>query len=224
MQRKQEVHKKFLRYSVPEKLVLAESVIDKLTNNSKFANPPFTLKSLSDATTALGNAAAAARSGSHVSQSALHDAEHDWDMAFNKAANFVNNMADGSQTVIEEGGFTATKGSAEDADLPDAPEDVDIYANRGSGSIHAECKSAGALMFYSVIAVPVGTTVEDVAGVIKTTPPANSTGGASYMAGGRSRKIDLRGLTPGQQVTIYMFISNSAGTGPLSHGVTLYVP
>lgn len=110
--RKTKVVLDFLRIPVIEKIGFYHNVIEKITSNPTFPTPDVTIADATASVDKLESSYYAARDGSHVAISFMHQCEEETDAVFRKLADYVSRVADGDESKILSSGFHVSKDPA----------------------------------------------------------------------------------------------------------------
>ncbi len=221
MRRQQEVSLAFKRLSIPQKVVFGENIINQMTVAAvTFPTPPVSLSLLARTNVSLRDAAAAAQTGDREKVALMHQAEQKWDDDFDAVAHYVTDIARGAEPTILLSGFAATKGESSPAQIPGPPKDVEAFANRRSGSVHVSAAPAGRDTMYGFIVAKAGAPIRIEGNIVTVDSPTDP---VHFVVSSR-REMDFDGLKSGTQVAVYLYLSNTAGSGPLSGGTLVYVP
>jgi hypothetical protein len=102
----------FTRFPVSEKVSYYRNVVAKIIGNILFLTPEIPVTELTAALDQFDAAIVAARDGSHIAVSALHDCEVATDKKFRILAHYVDKIADGDETTILSAGFQVSKNRA----------------------------------------------------------------------------------------------------------------
>ena len=95
----------FATFSVTEKVTFYRNIIDKLTDNPAFTNPDVPLSEVKSIVDQFEASIVAARDGSHLAVSTMHDHEKTTVSVFKALAHYVDKIADGNVTLIWSSGF-----------------------------------------------------------------------------------------------------------------------
>ena len=95
----------FATFSVTEKITFYRNIIDKLTDNPAFTNPDVPLSEVKSIVDQFEASIVAARDGSHLAVSTMHDHEKTTVSVFKALAHYVDKIADGNVTLIWSSGF-----------------------------------------------------------------------------------------------------------------------
>ena len=90
----------FTQVPVSEKVSYYRNVVAKIIGNILFLTPEIPVTELTAALDQFDAAIVAARDGSHIAVSALHDCEVATDKKFRILAHYVDKIADGDETKI----------------------------------------------------------------------------------------------------------------------------
>jgi hypothetical protein len=126
----------FIQFPVVEKVSFYRNSVAKTTGNSLFPTPEISMAELTAALDQFDAAIVAARDGSHIAISALHDCELATDKKFRILAHYVDIIADGDETTILSAGFQASKEPAARNKLP-----LSAYDGSHSGSVIIDIKA-----------------------------------------------------------------------------------
>jgi hypothetical protein len=98
-----------LRSSIIEKIGFYRNVIEKVSNNPTYPTPDVPMADATTSVDKLENAYCAARDGSHVAVSFMHQCEDVADALFRKLTEYVSRIADGDESKILSSGFQVSK-------------------------------------------------------------------------------------------------------------------
>lgn len=126
----------FIQFPVTEKVSFYRNSVAKTTANALFPTPDISFAELTAALDQFEAAIVAARDGSHIAISALHDCELATDKKFRILAHYVDKIADGDETTILSAGFQASKDPATRNKMP-----LSAYDGSHSGSVIMDIKA-----------------------------------------------------------------------------------
>lgn len=92
-----------------EKIGFFRNVIEKITDNPTYPTPDVPVVDATASVDKLENAYYAARDGSHVAVSFMHQCEDETDALFRKLVDYVSRIADGDESKILSSGFQVSK-------------------------------------------------------------------------------------------------------------------
>ncbi len=153
------------------------------------------------------------RTNGEVGKKDYADALKKADEALRKNAKYVNEIANGDETVILKSGYTPTKDTAQQATtvpaqagVPDAKATLGGFLTLNCDEIVGATSYTYLIFFGAPFAVPI---TDDF-----ITVPAESTIKLLIVGGGK-RSITIKGLSAGQQVHVQVLGHNSVGYGPI---------
>ena len=114
----------FLRFSVPNKVAFGRTVISKMSLLPLFANPVVAYLVVTAIINELEAYYMSSRGGDHQLVALMHQKEDEFDDAFRKLGNQVDQVADGDEAIILSTGFHLAK-------QPTPPERPDFFAEAG---------------------------------------------------------------------------------------------
>ena len=200
----------FKRLSIPEQVVFGQNVHDQmLANILIFPTPDVPLATLLSTNDDLATKAHEAETGDHSKVAAMYDADKLWDTTFGTQAEYVDRIANGSETIILQSGFTATKSETIPATIPNVPLVTEAKVNPVPGSVHVEVEYQKGvrqyLYFFSTSNTPINfennefsfAQNPDVVGFISDS----------------HRKVDFNNLASSATLYLSVAAQNTAGTG-----------
>jgi len=144
----------------------------------------------------------------------------------NTMANYVDTVADGNSTIIQMGGFVATKGETTAASRHDQLTGLKVLSNTG-GTVSLTCDLQRGINAYICIATE-GAPLPDSVKVTPTGkvefPPAALNSIRSMIIDARApRRKSFSGLEPGSRYYFAYAAINTAGVGTLSAPIAVVV-
>ena len=210
MIRKPSVSLDFKSLSIPEEIVFGQNVCDKmLANVLIFPTPDVPIATLQSVNDDLATAAHEAESGDHSKVAAMYDADKIWDTTFGTQADYVDRIANGSETIILQSGFHATKSETTPAAIPSALTVTEAKVNPLPGSVHVEVGFQQGvrnyLYFFSSSNTPINFENDEFSF-------AQNPDVVAFISNSH-RKVDFNNLT--SSVTLYLSVAaqNTAGIG-----------
>jgi hypothetical protein len=130
-------------------------------------------------------------------------------------ADDVDEVAQGNEAAILEGGFKPIKGFRSGKNIPPVPQ-VEMLDWGGEGEILTQCNMLGAEIYYGCIiseTAPLPEGISLLAGKLFIPAGLNF---PIQIDENKSRKKTFRNLKPGTRYYVYFFARNSAGVSQLS--------
>jgi antitoxin (DNA-binding transcriptional repressor) of toxin-antitoxin stability system len=211
----------FIKIPIPQKIEYARDRVTDMTGNPNFVTPDPPLLLISTAATDLEIKYNKAQGGGPADTIAQNDAEVVLDDLMRDLADYVDDIADGSEVIISSAGFTPTQTIATPVQKPLKPENLKLKHLDQPGSISTVCdKVENAKAYVTVIATSADGQVT-VAGedVIIT-----SGTGVVIVNVSTNRKTTHGGLTTGIKYYVRKFALNAAGRGPDSDVIPIAAP
>ncbi len=107
--RKNTVVLDFLKFSVPNKIAFARTIVSKMSMLTAFANPDVAYATVTEIVNRLEGYYMSSRGGDHEQMALMHQAEEELDKALRKLGLNVDRVADGDEAIILSTGFHLAK-------------------------------------------------------------------------------------------------------------------
>jgi hypothetical protein len=185
--------------SVTNKVEFGRTVIEEMTGNANFATPSPSLTDIGVATDGLETAFILAQSGSHLAVADQKVAEADWNVLMTALAAYVENIAQGSESIIVSAGMKTRK-IPSPIGIPAKVVNLTARPLEVAGTIRLRWKPVYGKKSYNVY-----MAVEGEAGTKY-----------ELVAQPTSSRITLDGLTSGAYYSFKVEAVGSAGIGALS--------
>jgi hypothetical protein len=226
---KAEVLRDFKKLTPTKKVPFGNEVVSEMTLHPLvFPTPKIPLVDLALINNTLNAKNIAAATGD---KEAIEDRDNYlpiWIDAFDQQADYVQGVANGNTTIIEQSGYHSSKTTITNSEVPEKLL-IDAEPNKQHGSIHYKAAgSSGKHLSFLAIAVKEGQSLPgqgvqmEVNGdVLKIT--VNGT--EVFIQPTTQRQGDFNNLSPrGAEVNVVMVAFNPAGISPVSEPVSVMVP
>lgn len=188
-------------------------------NTTPFPSPPVGPTALGTLITTYINTSVAYKRGGLDQKPAFINAKNALLAALDQNADYVDEIADGSEELIVNAGYVPTKTSSTTKPLPDKPTVVTAVRGNATGLILVECKAVTNAMFYGLIM----SDSPDIPGFVfqNGVVGADGTNVKMMININKSRKKSMEGLNPGTIYYFWMYAANANGISALSDTVKL---
>ena len=212
------VSMEFKRLSIPEQIVFGQNVHDKMLANALvFPTPDVPLATLLSVNDDMATTAEEAEGGEHAKVAAMRAADIIWDTTFGTQAEYVDRIANGSETIILQSGFNATKSETTPASIPHAPIVTEAKVNPLPGSVHVEVEYQKGvknyLYFFSSSDTPINLENNEFS-------LAQNPSLVGFISDNH-RKVDFNNLSSGTTLYLSVATQNTAGTGAPSSPIAI---
>jgi len=215
MTRSAEVLKTFKILSIPEKIVFGNSVQSKLEqSNSIFITPRIALAKLKTLNDGLSAAASGAADGGHALTMEMYEAENLWIEGFNQEADYVDEIAKGSEAIISKSGFLSTITETTVGTVPGDTHPLVLSPLNKAGAIHAEFSHSVGSSAMAIVVCSDATPVVIKNGQILLAD--NPSLISVTVTSGTHTKVDILNLTSRADLFISAVGFNHKGFGNLS--------
>ena len=208
MIRKPAVSMDFKKLSIPEEIVFGQNVCDQMLANALiFPTPDVPIATLQTVNDDLATTAHEAEGGDHSKVAAMYAADKVWDTTFGTQADYVDRIANGSETIILQSGFHATKSETTPASIPSTPVVTEAKVNALPGSVHVEVEFQQGvknyLYFFSSADTPIILENDELS--LAQNP------GVVGVISNSHRKVDFYNLPSGATLYLSVAAQNIAG-------------
>lgn len=219
--RKAKVSRGFLKEEPLKKTEVGNEVITGISGHSTvFVTPVPPVSELTLVNETLHAKILAALNGDKEAIEERNAAEKAWDAKFKKAANYVDDLADGDTLIIEQSGFKSTK---TEISKKVKPGQVIIKSVKGDyttrGKVDVECEALNGADFYIAFASPEPLNMQ-----IKNSQALVEPQKAMGFAISTTRKLSIEGLESRMEYNIVVVGFNTAGLGAVSQTSKVVAP
>jgi hypothetical protein len=225
MSHKAQTLKDYRKFTPTGKVSFGDQVISEIAAHPLvFITPKISIVDLTLINNTLRDLNTAAATGDKEAIQARDNYLPTWINAFDQESDYVDLIANGDTTILEQSGFHFSGDFA--SQVVPGQLVVRTKGNEGHGSIHFEADAAGHGANYLMIGVKPGSVPAAIDFTVTgSTLKIVVNGVELYIRPSTRRKGDVDGLTPrGAELNVVMAAFNSAGMGPVSEPSSVTIP
>lgn len=211
----------FIKIPIPEKIQYARDRVLNMTGNANFPTPAPPLPVIGTAATDLETKYNKAQGGGQADTIAQNAAEVVLDDLMRDIADYVDDIADGSEVIISSAGFTPTQTEATPVQKPLKPENLKNKHLDQPGSISSVCDKVENAKAYATV---ISTSPDGQVTVAGEDIIITSGTGVVIVSVSTNRKTTHSGLTSATKYYVRKFAINAAGRGPDSDVIPIVAP
>ncbi|HLG33588.1 MAG TPA: fibronectin type III domain-containing protein [Bacteroidia bacterium] len=211
----------FIKIPIPEKIEYARDRVTDMTGNPNFVMPDPALPVVGAAATDLETKYNKAQGGGPADTIAQNAAEEVLDDLMRDEADYVDDIADGSEVIISSAGFTPTQTEQTPVQKPLKPENLKNKHLDQPGSISSVCDKVENAKAYATV---IATSQDGQVTVAGEDVIITSGTGVVIVNISTNRKTTHTGLTSGTKYWVRKFAINAAGRGPDSDVIPIVAP